>query len=249
MKKMGLIIAGIAFSLVCAISTPSKVQAMGMPCTEAEMAKAQSLINDAKQKVAVATEIKNQAEANYNAIAKTNASELEKLTAYNDFVNKNNQLAGAIFWQSEMQKYYDNAYSRGWSEQYNLNMRDKWAGRVNVDTLNTAAINKQDIANSALLVLNNLKAALAVQTEMAKNNAGLQANVNALTAQVAQAEADYQAKLAAAQAAQAECKNAMTNTNWATNGDNDAYFSYVVKCINATDIPHATEHDIMCWYD
>lgn len=252
MKKLGLILAGIVLSAACVVIAPASVKAMGMPCTETEMSRAQAQIEAAKQQVAACTVAKQQAEANYNAIANTGATELEKLVAYNDFVNKTNQLSYAIFWQAECQKYYDNAYSRAWSEQYKLDMNTKWANRATVDTLKMDANNKQDIANQALKQLNDLKGALAVQAEAAKINPGLNDVVNQLNAKIAQMDADYQAKAAAAVAAQAAYQNAVSTLNFATNADNDAYFKYVQICIDAVkekDASRPVEHDIMCWYD
>lgn len=248
MKKLGIILAGVLASLVCVAVAPKTVSAMGMPCTETEMAKAQAMIAAANQQIAVCEAAKQAAEANYNLVAASNATELEKLVAYNDFVNKTNQLAYSIFWKGECEKYYNNAYSRGWSEQYQLDMQGKWANRATVDTLKQAAVNKQDIANQALNQLNNLKSALQVQSQAAATNTGLCDVVNQLTAQVAQAEADYQAKAQAAQAAAIEAQNAVNNLNWATNDDNAAYNSYVNTCIKAVG-GNATDHNIMHWFD
>lgn len=252
MKKFSLVLVGALMSLAIITIAPKTVSAMGMPCTQTEMDKALAQVEAAKQQVAACTVAKQQAEANYSAVSKTNCTELEKLVAYNDLVNKTNQLSYAVFWQNECQKYYDNAYSRAWSEQYKLDMNTKWANRATVDTLKMEATNKQDIANQALNQLNDLKNTLAYQTECAKSNAGLMGVVNELTAKVAQTEADYQAKAAAAALAQTNYQNASATLNFATNEDNAQYFAYVQKCVDAVKQPGSdrpVEHDIMCWYD
>lgn len=248
-KKFGMMLLSMACAAAVAFVAPSTVKAEGMPCTEAELVKAEAQLANAYQTVAACQAAKDQAEANYNMVKNSGASELEKLVASDDLTNKINQLAYANYLVEEANRYIANVKSRAFSEQYELDMRVKWAGRADHDTLIQDAINKQDIANTALAMLNNLKGALAVQEAAAATNPGLTDVVNSLKAQVAQAEVDYANKKAAADAAIAAKTLGDTTINYATNGDQGAYETYVKACIDATKDPKATAHDIMCWYD
>ena len=117
MKKFGIIALGIAMSAIFAFAAPASVKAEGMPCTEAELQKAEAQMNAANAEVARCAYEKSLADLNYQLVLASNASYLDKTIAYDNAVNKTNQLQYAYSLVENAKRYIDACKSRARSER------------------------------------------------------------------------------------------------------------------------------------
>lgn len=253
MKKLGIIALGIAMSAVFAFTAPTTVKAEGMPCTEAELQKAEAQMASAQAEVAKCAYAKALADWNFQLVMASNPSDLDKTIAYDNMVNKNNQLDYARSLVYNAQLYIDAVKSRARSEQIELDMRVKWANRAEIDRAKLNADNAQDIANSAKASVDNIARELA---GVDQSNPGLANVYNILNTALVNAQADYAAKQLRANELKAIYEYEINNLNWATNEDQANYDFYVRSCIEASrefaeknDLKVPTDHDIMHWYD
>lgn len=227
MKKFISMTLGMLAAAAVIAVTPATVKAQGMPCTEATLKEFQANKIKAEQELAQVEAVKAQADANVVALKAQGVTGLALLQATDAATNAANMVQAYKGKVANCQASIDAIVGRGAVEQYYLDMEAKWKDRAVIDGIETQLKGAQQIAGAALTQLNSLKSALAGQQANAASNPSLAANVTALQAQVAAAEADYANKKATVDALAAQYAQQKATLNWATNADNAAYGKFV----------------------
>lgn len=208
---------------------PATVKAEGMPCTEATLKGFLEYQTACEQELAKAQADKAACDANVAALKAQGVTGLDLQVATDAAFNAGNAV---MMYQHKLNGAKANVEAitgRGKVEQYHLDMEGKWKERGLIDNTQTSYDSAKQLAAGALEQLNVLKTALVNQQANAIANPALAANAQAMEAQVAQAEANYQALKANADALYAQLEQQKATLNWATNSDNAQYADFVVN--------------------
>lgn len=236
MKKIIGFALGMLAAVAVIVAAPASVKADYLPCTQDTINQFKANKAVAEQELAQVQAVKAQADAKVAALKAQGVTGLELLQATDAATNAANMVKDYMGKVQYCQASIDNIIGRGQIENYYLNMEAKWKDRAVIDNIETQLTGARQVESAALEQLNVLKATLAGQQVQAASNPAFAANVATLQAQVAQAEANYAAKKAAADALAAQYAQQKASLNWATNADNAAYNQFVTDFINGTKV-------------
>lgn len=227
MKKITRIALGMIAALAVAMLAPQVVKAEGMPCTEATLKGFLEYQATCEQELATVKQAKAQADADVAALKAAGVSGLELQIATDKAFNAGNLVQMYEHKLNGAKANVAFGTGRGKVSQYHLDMEAKWAGRMEVDGTQTKLDAANQLTAAAKEQLNILQTALVNQKANAAANPALAANVTAMEAQVAQAEATYAQRKAESDALAAQVAQEKATLNWATNADNDQYAAFV----------------------
>lgn len=236
MKRFIKLALSMVFAACVVTISSASVKADYLSCTQATIDQFKANKAAAEMELAQAEALKAAADAKVAQLKAANVTGLELLQATDAATNAANLVNDYKGKVQYCQNSINNIVGRGEIENYYLNMEAKWKDRAAIDAIETQLTGAKQVESAALENLNVLKATLAGQQSLAASNPVFAANVATLSAQVAQAEADYAAKKAAVAALTAQYAQAKGTLNWATDGDNAAYNKFVTDYINGTKL-------------
>lgn len=196
-KTLMLIMAGALLAGAVVIAKPVDAKA-AQPCTY-------DIINDANAKIAAAQNAYNLAvadEANckaaFEAVKSQGPSSLAYVQAANAYESARNRTAYALGQIQNAQAYLANINGRAAYEDGYLNAIDSLKVLNNVQQAQADAKNAMDIANAVTVQIKNTQTAIAGYQQQLATCPSVQAQIDALNAQLVTLNADYNAKLAVA---------------------------------------------------
>lgn len=226
MKKLS-VLAGMLLAGAMILVSPATVKAEGMPCTEATLQQFQANLAVARQELATAQANKAQADAKVAALRAQGIEGLELLQATDAATNAANIVSAYQHKVNGAEASVNNIASRGRTEQYYLDMEEKWRNRASLDSIQVQLTGANQITSAALTQLKNLQGELLKAQVNAAGNPGLACNVDLIAAQVNAAEATYLTAKANSDALTAQYAQALGVPNFATDADNAAYDAFV----------------------
>lgn len=227
MKKLISVMLGAIIAAAVVVAIPASVKAQGMPCTEATLKQFQDNLAAAKQELAVAEATKAQADANVVALRAQGATGLELLVATDAATNAANIVAAYKGKVANCEASVNNIASRGATEQYYLDMEDKWKERAKIDSIGVQLEGAKQITSAALTQYKNMQAELLKQQNNAATNPAYAASLAVIQQQTQAAEAIYLARKAESDALAAQYAQLLNTLNFATDADNAAYDAFV----------------------
>ena len=224
-----VLVRGSAMCLVAVLSfaVPKAVKADALPCTV-------TYLNQAKEMQAKASTELNAAKAVLaEKQAKLNALTSAGINSGNDYLNAVRELQtaqGNV--EIKLSALNDaNSFVKDCQSKYTVedNADKAYTALQDVNALQAAKLaydNAQSIANAALAVVNNTKAAIAGYQAQLKTSPSVQAQIDSLNVQLNAQLADYKNKQAVADQKKAVYLSAL-NSNWAAYDKKPIEYIYI----------------------
>lgn len=215
-----------------AMATPASVYAMA-PCTAVTIEEATAQKSEYVARLSAAQADLAVMRQNVEILKAQGADGLSMLQATNAVTNQENVVRWLTDQVNNAQAFIDNATNKGDVETKNKANLGYLAELNTLQNAKMDAENKANIASAAYTNVENLKKALAGYQAMLATSPSVQTQIDEVSAKLSEAEADYAAKKAALDAANATFSSDFNTLNWASYDAN--FMNYVANRYDHND--------------